>query len=97
MKIVEMSSEKSQSCSVSRETTDICNSYQRDTLVRQSMITVALFHKFVYEFRGNNTYIILDRTALHIGKYLTQSVTTKIKNKSLPETSFDIMWQRNFW
>jgi len=28
------------------------------------MITVALLHKFVYEFRGNNTYIILDRTAL---------------------------------
>ena len=28
------------------------------------MITVALLHKFVYELRGNNTYIILDRTAL---------------------------------
>ena len=34
-------------------------------MVRQSMITVALLHKFVYEFRGNNTYIILDRTALY--------------------------------
>ena len=30
----------------------------------QSMITVTLLHKFVYEFRRNNTYIILDRTAL---------------------------------
>ena len=35
-------------------------------MVRQSMITVALLHKFVYEFRGNNTYISLDRTALPI-------------------------------
>ena len=33
------------------------------------MITVALLHKFVYEFRGNNTYIILDRTAL-VGTYM---------------------------
>ena len=31
------------------------------------MITVALLHKFVYEFRGNKTYIILDRTALNMG------------------------------
>ena len=27
----------------------------------------------------------------------TQSVKTKIRTKSLPETSFGIMWQRNFW
>ena len=33
-------------------------------MVRQSIITLALLHKFVYEFIGNNTYIILDRTAL---------------------------------
>ena len=33
-------------------------------MVQKSMITVALLHKFLYEFRGNNTYIILDRTAL---------------------------------
>ena len=36
-------------------------------MVRQSMITVALLHKFIYEFRGNNTYIILDGTALDMG------------------------------
>ena len=35
-----------------------------DTLVRQSIITLALLHKFVYEFRGNNTCIIQDGTAL---------------------------------
>ena len=35
-------------------------------MVRQSIITLALLHEFVYEFRGNNTYIILDRTALFI-------------------------------
>ena len=35
-------------------------------MVRQSVIIVALLHKFVYEFRGNNSYIILDRTALTI-------------------------------
>ena len=33
-------------------------------MVQQSVITFALLHEFVYEFRGNNTYIILDRTAL---------------------------------
>ena len=48
-----------QRCSVSKETTD-----QRDALVQQSMITLALLHKFVYEFRGNNTCIIQDRTVL---------------------------------
>ena len=29
-------------------------------------MTLALLHKFVYEFRGNNTCIILDRTALEV-------------------------------
>ena len=33
-------------------------------MVQQSIITLALLHEFVYEFIGNNTYIILDRTAL---------------------------------
>ena len=33
-------------------------------MVRQSTITVALLQKFLYKFSGNNTYIILDRTAL---------------------------------
>ena len=39
-----------QSCSVSKETTDV--------------ITLALLHGFVYKFRGNSTYIIQDKTAL---------------------------------
>ena len=33
-------------------------------MVQRSIITLALLHEFVYEFRGNNTYIILDRTVL---------------------------------
>ena len=33
-------------------------------MVQKSIITVALLQDFVYEFKGNNTYIILDRTAL---------------------------------
>ena len=33
-------------------------------MVQGSIITLALLHEFVYEIRGNNTYIILDRTAL---------------------------------
>ena len=33
-------------------------------MVRESIITLALLHEFVYEFRGNNTCIIQDRTAL---------------------------------
>ena len=51
-----------------RKTTNVCNSYQRDALVRQSIITLAVLHKFVYEFRENNTCIIQDRTALGPGK-----------------------------
>ena len=35
-------------------------------MVQRSIITLALLHEFVYEFRGNNTYIILDRTALSL-------------------------------
>ena len=38
-------------------------------MVQQSIITLALLHEFVYEFRGNNTYIILDRTALDLLEY----------------------------
>ena len=33
-------------------------------MARQSILTLALLHQFVYEFRGNKTYIILDRRAL---------------------------------
>ena len=51
-----------QSCSVSRETTDV--TVTRGMLWSDSVITLAFLHEFVYEFRGNNTYIILDRTAL---------------------------------
>ena len=41
-----------------------CNSYQRDALVRQRIITLALLYQCVCEFRGNNTCIIQNRTAL---------------------------------
>ena len=41
-----------------------CNSYQRDALVRQSKIILALFNEFVSEHRGNNTYVIQEKTAL---------------------------------
>ena len=58
-----------QSFSVSRETTDV-------TVNRvESMIAVALLHKFVYEFRGNNTYIILYRTALISTNERIESIT----------------------
>ena len=35
-------------------------------MVPQSLITLALLHKFAYEFKVNNIYIILDRTALGV-------------------------------
>ena len=34
-------------------------------MVPQSIITLALLHKFVYEFRGNSTCIILDRSFVY--------------------------------
>ena len=34
-----------QRCSVSKETPDVCNSHQRDGLVQQSIITLALLHE----------------------------------------------------
>ena len=43
------------SCSVSKETVI------RGTVWSEKL---ALLHAFVFEFRGNNTYIIQDRTAL---------------------------------
>ena len=54
----------SQSWSVSKETTDVTVTRGMDALDRQSIMTLTLLHEFVYEFRGNNTYIIQDRTAL---------------------------------
>ena len=35
-------------------------------MVPRSIITLALLHKFDCEFRGNNTYVSLDRTALDL-------------------------------
>ena len=35
-----------------------------DSVGRGTTVTLALLHEFAYEFRGNNTYIIQDRTAL---------------------------------
>ena len=48
---------------VSEETTDV--SYQRDALVRQSVIMLELLKEFV-EYRGNNTYLIQEKTALMV-------------------------------
>ena len=45
------------------------------------MITVAVLHKFIYEFRGNNTYIILDRTALFWSSPLYQKLVPISENK----------------
>ena len=48
-------------------------------MVKRSIITLALLHEFVYEFRGNNTYIILDRTALGaLQKNALESMYSKI-------------------
>ena len=33
-------------------------------MVQQSIIILALFNEFVYEHRGNNTYVIQEKTAL---------------------------------
>ena len=33
-------------------------------MVRQSLIMLALLNEFVYEYRGNNTYVIQEKTAL---------------------------------
>ena len=38
-----------------------------DALVQQSVIILALLNKFVYEYRGNNTYVIQEKTLLGIG------------------------------
>ena len=35
-------------------------------MVRESIITLALLHEFVYEFRGNNTYVIQEKTSLAV-------------------------------
>jgi hypothetical protein len=44
---------------------------------------LALLHKFVYEFRENNTYIILDRTALSRPSPLVEKKGPAIKSKGL--------------
>ena len=41
-------------------------------MVRQSIMIVALLNKFVYEHRGNNTYVIQEKTALIIMTLITQ-------------------------
>ena len=35
-----------------------------DALVQQSIIILALLNKFVYDYRGNNPYVIYEKTAL---------------------------------
>ena len=66
-----------QSCSVSRETTDVTVTRGIHTLVRQSMITVALLHKFVYEFRGKITWIEQLWTYLYSRKSIQRNCRCK--------------------
>ena len=54
---------KVQSCSVSKETSDVTVTRGMLWSNEVCIITLALLQEFVYEFRGNNTYIILDRAA----------------------------------
>ena len=49
-------------------------------MVQESIITLALLHKFVYEFRGNNTYIIQGRTALAVSKKeMTETILVNVE------------------
>ena len=43
-----------------------CNSYQRDTLVWQSIIILAILSGFVYTYRRNNTYATLENPGLFV-------------------------------
>ena len=52
-------------------------------MVRQSIITLALLHEFVYKLRGNNTYINLDRTALEIAHDLNYDLTSYCTHNQL--------------
>ena len=40
------------------------NSYHRDALVRQSIVILALLNEIAYEYRGNTTHVIQEKTAL---------------------------------
>ena len=53
-----------QSCSVSKESIDVTVTRGMLWSEKVYLITLAFLHKFVYEFRGNNTYIIQDKTVL---------------------------------
>ena len=64
-------------------------------MVRQSVITFALLHEFVYELRGNNTYIILDRTALNLAlakllKSLVYQVSWSLFSESLVQVVLNL-------
>ena len=52
-------------CFLSKEINDI-PVIQRDALVLQSIVLLALLSKFVYEYRGNNTFVIQENTALDV-------------------------------
>ena len=65
-----------QSCIVNKETTDVY-SYQRDALVRQSIIMLALLNEFVYEYRGTNTYVTSLNTSKRSQKKSVRSYIIK--------------------
>ena len=72
------------------------NSYQSDALVWESIITLALLHEFVYEFRGNNTYIIQDRTAL-LWVSVVHDSYEPIVSTFVVENPFATNWVDLFW
>ena len=61
-------------------------------MVRQSVITLALLHAFVYEFGGNNTCIIQDRIALL--KTLQELISLDIFNKSVQRELLKILTRK---
>ena len=52
-------------------------------MVRQSIITLALLQEVVYEFRGNKTCIIQDRTALSRRQRNSANLKTYVKSYRL--------------
>ena len=51
-----------QSYFVSKESTDVTDT--RETLWSDKLYMLALLRKIVYKYRGNNTYVIQEKTAL---------------------------------
>ena len=52
-----------QRCFLSKETDEV-------TVTRDGQSILALLSDFVYEYRGNNTFVIQEKTALVCGDYI---------------------------